>query len=467
MEFKLNDDEPKEVGEYISALANAAALLGKDAGYIVWGVADAARQIVGTQVDPRARKVGNEPAETWWAHLLRPRIEFRFDEGEIDGQRVVLLRVQPADSYPVAFHGTEWIRIGSAKKKLSDHPGTEKQLWQVLARRSFEGGIAASAVDGDRTLALLDYPKFFELAKMALPSNRSGILDRLCVELLLVGLGGDRFDITNLGALLFARDLRQFDSLRRKAVRFVRYRGKSRVETLHEWPELNQPAKGYAAGFEDLVQYVNDQSPRNEVLGAALRGEVRMYPPRAVRELVANALIHQDFALSGTGPMIEMFDDRLEVSNPGLPVIDPLRFIDHAPRSRNERLADLMRRLHICEERGSGFDKVVFEIEVFQLPAPDIRLDETHTHVVLFAHRDLARMDKANRVRACYQHCCLRYVSSEVMTNTSLRDRLGLAEADYPVASRVIRETVGGGLIKPADPTSRSRKYARYVPFWA
>ena len=114
-------------------------------------------------------------------------------------------------------------------------------------------------------------------------------------------------------------------------------------------------------------------------------------------------------------------------------MIDPLRFIDHAPRSRNERLADLMRRLHICEERGSGFDKVVFEIEVFQLPAPDIRLDETHTHVVLFAHRDLAKMDKANRVRACYQHCCLRYVSSEVMTNTSLRDRLGLAEADYPV----------------------------------
>lgn len=126
-----------------------------------------------------------------------------------------------------------------------------------------------------------------------------------------------------------------------------------------------------------------------------------------------------------------------------------------------------MRRVGICEERGSGFDKVVFDMEFFQLPAPDIRIDTTHTRVVLFAHQDLAKMDKKDRVRACYQHSCLLHVSNKVMTNTTLRERFKISEGDYPVASRIIRETIETGLIKPEDPDNRSRKHAKYVPFWA
>jgi predicted HTH transcriptional regulator len=165
--------------------------------------------------------------------------------------------------------------------------------------------------------------------------------------------------------------------------------------------------------------------------------------------------------------MVEIFEDRIEISNPGLPLIDPLRFIDHAPRSRNEMLADLLRRLGICEERGSGFDKVISDVELFQLPPPDIHTDTTHTRVVLFAHQDLPRMDKKDRIRACYQHCCLLQVSNRVMTNSTVRERFKIPENDYPVASRIIRETVGSKLIKLEDPDSRSKKHARYLPFWA
>ena len=162
-----------------------------------------------------------------------------------------------------------------------------------------------------------------------------------------------------------------------------------------------------------------------------------------------------------------MFSDRLEITNPGKPTIDPLWFIDHAPTSRDERLAGLTRRLGICEERGSGFDKAMLAIEVAQLPAPDIRVDTTHTHVVMFAQRNLVEVDKPARVRGCYFHCCLRYVSGQQMTNSSLRERFGLEEADYTMASRFIKETATAKLIKPADPSSKSRKFARYVPFWA
>lgn len=171
--------------------------------------------------------------------------------------------------------------------------------------------------------------------------------------------------------------------------------------------------------------------------------------------------------MTGTGPMVEMFDDRLEITNPGKPIIDPLRFIDHAPHSRNERLAGLMRRLGICEERGSGYDKAMLSIEAAQLPAPEIRVDTSHTHVVLFAHRNLVKGDKPARIRACYIHACLRYVSGQQMTNESLRERFGLGESSQTQVSRIFRETSEAKLIKAADPSNRSKRFARYLPFWA
>lgn len=188
-----------------------------------------------------------------------------------------------------------------------------------------------------------------------------------------------------------------------------------------------------------------------------------MYPAIAIRELVANALIHQDFNLTGTGPMIEIFSDRMEISNPGLPLIDTLRFIDEPPRSRNETLAALMRRLNICEERGSGIDKVISAVEVFQLPAPDFRTTTNHTIAVLLGPREFADMDRADRIRACYQHACLWFVSGKHMTNTSLRERLKIDKKNYPMASRIIRDTIDVGLIKQAG---GSRKDAKYIPFW-
>jgi ATP-dependent DNA helicase RecG len=212
---------------------------------------------------------------------------------------------------------------------------------------------------------------------------------------------------------------------------------------------------------------VNDQLPTNEQIGVALRSEMRMYPELAIRELVANALIHQDLNMRGDGPMVEIFSDRIEITNPGQPLIDPLRFIDEPPQSRNEALASFMRRMNMCEERGSGIDKVVFEVEFFQLPAPKFLVTENHTKVVLFAHRKLSSMDRQDKIRACYQHACLLFVSNQRMTNATLRKRLSIQEQNYATASRIIGDTIQQKLVKPYDPESSSRKLASYVPFWA
>lgn len=191
-----------------------------------------------------------------------------------------------------------------------------------------------------------------------------------------------------------------------------------------------------------------------------------MFPELAVRELVANALIHQDFFSTGTGPMVEIFDDRIEITNPGEPLVDTQRFVDTPPRSRNEALASLMRRIRICEERGSGIDKVGFQVELFQLPAPLFEVPQGFTRAVLFAHKPLSEMDKGERVRACYLHACLRYVTRRALTNASLRERFGVAQKNMATVSRYIREAVEAGMIKPVDGRA-ARRLRSYVPFWA
>jgi len=204
----------------------------------------------------------------------------------------------------------------------------------------------------------------------------------------------------------------------------------------------------------------------NEVIEQAFRREMKMFPEIAVRELVANALIHQDFAETGTSVAIEIYSDRMEVSNPGRSFISPDRFIDEY-QSRNERLAGLARRIGICEEKGSGIDKVVSAAEAFQLPAPDFRVGALRTSVILFAHRDFESMDRAERVRACYQHCCLRYVTNQKMTNQSLRERFKLSEEKSAVASQIIAAAIDANRIKLADPSQTSLRYRSYSPFWA
>ena len=206
--------------------------------------------------------------------------------------------------------------------------------------------------------------------------------------------------------------------------------------------------------------------PSNEVVDNALCKKVTEYPIIAVRELVANALIHQDFSISGTSPMIEVFSNRIEITNPGKPLIDPLRFIDHNPESRNELLARFMRRLNICEERGSGYDKVILECEYNQLPVPEIIVSDRFTRIILYGHKTFRQMDKHDRIRACYLHACLKYVSGKYMTNQSLRERFNIEEHNYTMASKIITDTIKEGLVKAHDIENKSKKFTKYVPYW-
>ncbi len=460
-DFKENNTAPNDMGEYISALSNSAALAGKAFGYLIWGVADSDHSITGTNFTPSTQKMGNEELENWLLQRLSPKLSFRFNEITVEGERVVILEIPRASHTPIQFVNEEYIRVGSYKRKLKAIPEKERELWRIFDTTPFEEHLAAENISVDEVLSLIDYPRFFELLNQPLPEKPS-ILDRLSEESMITQSEAGGWDITNLGAILFAKHLDTFKHLNRKAVRVIQYKGTNRMGSAKELVGT----KGYASGFEGLIEYINGLLPNNEVIGKALRKETSMFPDLAIRELIANAIIHQDFSITGTSPMIEIFDDRIEITNPGTSLVDTDRFLNSPPRSRNETLASFMRRVGICEERGSGIDKVVFQTEFYQLPAPLFETMDDATRTILFAHKEFAQMSKTDRTRACYLHACLKYANREDMSNSTLRERFNINAKNSSMVSRIIKDAQESELIKPFD-ESASRKAMKYIPFWA
>jgi predicted HTH transcriptional regulator len=461
-EFKENNPDGQMIGKLISALSNSARVADQHFAYVVWGLRDSDHAAVGTTFEPATRRESGQPLDLWLAQRLQPAIDFKFETVDYHGTRLVLLTIPATSSAPVEFDRTAFIRIRSATPRLSDHPERLRALWAKLQPYAWETGIASQFLTGDEVLARVDYASYFDLTAQPLPDNRTGIFDKLLADRLVQQDAGGHWNITNLGAVLFAKRLSDFaPAIARKAVRFVAYDGMSRADTV---THRQDGQRGYAAGFKGLVEYIDGLLPRNEHIGKAFREDRPLYPSIAIRELVANALIHQDMTVGGAGPLIELFADRMEITNPGEPLVSPDRFLDLPPRSRNEALASLMRRMRLCEEQGTGIDKVIFAVELHQLPPPDFRTEGDAVRAVLFAPRRFAEMTPEERIRACYQHAALKFVSGQRMKNATLCERFGIDPKNASQASVIIGQCQKAGLIRPADPT---HPRAGYVPFWA
>jgi ATP-dependent DNA helicase RecG len=451
IEFKEahNNFNTEKLMRYCVALAN------EKGGYLVLGVTDKLpRKVVGTKVFPNIEDVKMR---------IVSQLHFRVEITELsheDGRVLVFQIPSRPIGHPYHVDGAYLMRAGESLV-----PMTQDQLRRIFAegKSDFLNHDATGKLSPDKVIAALDVQTFFDLMKLALPATREAILDRLISEKFVRAENGD-FYITNLGAILLAKDLAGFDSLKNKTVRVIKYKGNNKIET--ERDHINR--EGYAVGFEELIGYINSQLPMNEIIGKALRREVRMYPELVIRELVANALIHQDLDQAGASLMVDIYSDRIEITNPGQPLIEVERFVD-AYRSRNETLSDIMRRMGICEKKGSGIDKVVLYTEEYQLPAHDVRISSLCTTVVLFAYKEFKLMDMTDRLRACYLHCCLKYVSNERMTNQSLRERFKLDDtrAKTGIVSQIIAAAAERGDIKVDDPANTSKRYAKYIPSWA
>lgn len=462
VELKDSLADPTEIGKRISALANSARLHNHESGFLLWGIDDETREPITTKFDPTKAKIGNQPLDIWLASALKPNVHFGFKKVEMDNNIHILLEIPAANNAPVEFKGDAYIRVGEATTLLSNHSAKLMELVSKIGQVRWETAIAADLLKSDEVLSMLDHHALYRLLGETYPTNQTAILNKLCQEKLINVDVDERWKITNMGAILLATDLKQFDiPVSGRAIRFVKYAAKHRAsETLFSF-ESNV---GYATGFETLFDTVRANIPRTERIEGALRRSTGLFPELSVRELLANALVHQDMTQRGRAPLIELFPDRIEVSNPGEPLMETSRMIDVNPQSRNEMLANLMRRMGVCEQLGTGIDKIVLEAEKYHLTPPEFRAEGGATKVILGGPKKHGDMTGAERVRACFQHTAIMWLQKDRMRNKTLCERFGIMPGSEAQATAVINAAKAQGLIKLAE---EGNPRAGYIPFWA
>ena len=462
-EFKESYPEPDRGGKDLCALANSAAFHGVKAAYKVWGIVDSTHEVKGTTFNPRTKKKGNQPLEIWLRRMLSDNAHFEVSPTTFQGKNVVVLQIWPATNYPVRFAGNAYIRSDSSTQPLVPGSRRETELWRRIQREDFEDLVAAENLETEEVFELLDHTTYFDLLGMPRPTDTALALHYFIEDGLAYLQDDGRVSITNLGAILFARKLSRFALIRRKALRIIRYSGNGRACDRRE----REMERGYALDLDAAYEFIDGALPVTEEISGARRDVKNAFPQSAIRELIVNALIHQDLSVTGAGPMVEIFNNRIEFTNPGTPLVRIDRIVNDPPQSRNEKLSALMRRLGYCEEAGSGWDTIIEGCEDYLLPAPRIDADSgTSTRIALFGHKEFREMTPDERLDACYWHACVRYGRGEFINNSSLRERFGLKPSNTAQISRLIKEAVGKPLIKPLDPAT-SPRYMVYMPYWA
>lgn len=435
------------------ALEYCAALANEGGGHLILGVTDRPpRAVCGTQAFPNT-----QDAEHKLHRKLGLRVEV--DELTIDGGRVVVIEVgaRPVGR-PVVLDGRYLMRQGESLVDM-----TPDRLRVIFAETEppFLETAQASGLSADAVEGVLATQEFFALSGAAVPGTATQRCHALAANGVLTDEGGT-FGITGLGSALLARRMSDFPVLLSRRLRFVQYGGSTRTSARRD--VLTE--RGYALEFGPLLELVNASVPVDERIHAAHRVSVPMYNPVALRELLANAIAHQDFQAHPSLIAVELYDDRLEVTKPGEPLLDPRRFAEDT-RPRNLALALMMRELKMCEARGSGVQRTLEANEETGAADPKFHTGDGVTKAVLIGKHDFMTMSGSERNWAVFMHACRMWAGRHPMTNNTFRNRYGLTDGRSSLVSLHIQQAMDEGLVVPMDAESSSRRYARYIPFYA
>lgn len=447
-------DKSERLAQHISAFANYPY-----GGILVYGVNDDGSlfSLSKDKIDEIVKKLGNIAHNNLSNNIQIQHAVLKYKE-----ENLLFIFIPEEQVKPVHLRGkdtsTSYYRSGGQTLKMSP-----RQVQMLIAKSlgiSFEENIALDNLSQEQVLALLDYQMLYRILDKNVPKSTDTILSKL-TDMGYCHEKNGMWSITNLGAILFARTLTSFPSLSGREVVVRKYVGPNNRQLQFE----QRGGLGYAVGFEGLIDFIM-RNTGTEVIDVA-RNIEPTYPRVAIREFVANALIHQDFAIDGSPITIEIFSNRLVITNPGAPLNNINRLLDLPPRSRNERLAQSMLLLNICERRGSGVDRAIEAVEKMFLPPVKFQMLDDYTKITLFPQKSLSEMTKREKIMACYQHACLMFEDNVAINNQSVRERFGLNKNQSYVASRILADTIEEKLIKPVDEESVSKKFSTYVPFYA
>ena len=338
VEFKTNYPAEKhlqDIGEYISALSNSATLHKQNYAYMIWGVENTTRKILGTDFKYDLDINGSEVFKHYLARNLEPHISFKFAEIYIGNDRLVCLTIPAAKDVITEFNHERFIRIGSSKEKLKKFPKYEAELWAELS-----GSNDITNIESRRTHLTFQILKNY-LSTHNYHYNDSTFEENLGLKTkngaynLMAELLADENDIVINVATFATNDKTEY--LKRNE-----FGGKCLLLAMEQ-------AKNY---IEAINQIYVDTKVRP-------RKEKPMFNMDAFKEAWYNACVHYKWS-EANNPGIYVYADRLEIESfGGIPSdLSKRQFLLGVSKPVNKRLFEIFKTCGFVEESGHGVPTV-------------------------------------------------------------------------------------------------------------
>jgi len=385
VEFKSNWNQPRDIGAYISAMANAAVLALHDRAYMVWGVDDKTLEVIGTLFNPfTAKGEGNQSLVMWLTQHISPRPDFEFLEVAHPQGKVVVLEIRAPRSAPLAFDGLRYIRIDSHKTKLSAHPDKEARLWGLLGQKiDWSGEIVADATLSDLDTAALDAARarFTEYLLKGEPDTARHEAIRAeaqgwdVVTLLNKARITKAGRITRAALLLLGKD---------ESAHFLAPVDAKLSWILRDAQNATGPSHSYGMPFllatEQIFRRIRNETIEAMPDGTLFPVALQRYDSWVIREALHNCVAHQDYRLGGKINVVE-HPDRLVFTNLGQfipPSVEWMLEHQSPPEYyRNQWLVDGMIRLRMIDQVGSGIRRMFQTQRDRYFPLPDFVFEVT------------------------------------------------------------------------------------------
>lgn len=373
LEFKRNSVEPKQIGEYLSALANAACIHRQQAGYLVFGIDDTTHDVVGTDFDPYKKKgKGNQDLLLWLRTMLRPDTEFTARNVAHPDGRVVVFEIAPAKGQPVSFSGKPYIRIGASKTDLDEYPEKARVIWtgnRDWAANDWSAEVCAHAGLDDLDPEALQKAREQFVVKHRVQAHEVGEWDD--VTLLNKAKVLKQGAVTNAALLLLGRP--ETSTLLAPKVASIFWGLKDAENRELDYAHVEPP---FLLAGDRLLRRVHNLTVRPLPNRTLFPQEILQYDPWVVREALHNSIAHQDYGLRGRITVVE-FPDRILLTNVGdfLPGAVETVIRQDAPQAiyRNPFLVGAMVELNLIDTQGGGIKRMFHTQRQRFFPLPDYK----------------------------------------------------------------------------------------------
>lgn len=457
LDWKASTSLAERMGRHLSAFANYGG-----GGFLVYGIDDdgTVTGLTKEQNDIFASRIGN-----WARDLTNPEVRTQIFSFEFRGKNLLGIYVEEAFDKPVHKKGgtlnDSYLRAGGQSRIMT----REEIRHSMMTSRNQRFEEMPASLSQSVISNLSDYFDFSEFLKRTHVENpdTQRFNEHLFAHKLFARVD-QNYIPTNLAVLSCARKLSELPSYERFAVRVTEY---SDTTKMHAKRDQTFQA-GISLSLDLIVNHLISILPHSETIHDATKLKTSIIPPIAIRELVINSVMHRDLTKTNSFITIEVFSDRIEITNPGglLPDISVDRLIDHPSVCRNEVLSDFLRKLGLAEERGSGVDNALSAIELWGLPPVIFESERDYFKAIILMPRKYNEMTKDERITAAYQHACLNKIIGKKTTNSTLRTRFKFSTDETTKVGRLINDAVDAKKIKLANPDASRRDY-HYLPYWA